>query len=237
MECRFSGSLKFSTMNSSNKAEGFTPAAIKSAAEMPSPTTSAPARISACNQGHICCRSSRLSLLSRHPLPAPFVSSGCAAPEEAPAPATVLLSMMHHDAADGLAIGRCRKLCSDTATSHHADTIGEIEHLVEVIADQYDGHAVGACFEQSFLHGRTRANVEATAWTMRDDDLRVAGEFASDDELLRVAAGELSRALPQRTHALNVKFTDGLSGRLAHGGPIGAHPRAISASSYLADTE
>ena len=114
---------------------------------MPSPTTSAPARISACNQGDICCRSSRLSLLSRHPLPALFVSGGCAAPAEARAPATVLLSMVHHDAADGLAIRRCRKLCGDTATSHHADAIGEIEHLVEVVADQYDGHAAGACSE------------------------------------------------------------------------------------------
>src|ERR1700733_4607562 len=72
---------------------------------------------------------------------------------------------------------------------------------------------------------------------MRDDDLRVAGELASDDELLGVAARELSRALPQCTHALHVKFTDGLGGRLAHGRPWGALPGAISASGYLADTE
>ena len=40
----------------------------------------------------------------------------------------VCSSMMHHDAADGLAIGRRREFGGDAAAGHDADAIGEIEH-------------------------------------------------------------------------------------------------------------
>src|SRR5262249_14326754 len=141
-------------MNSSNRADGFTPAATSNAAEMPSPTTSAQARISACIHGDMCCRSSRLSRPSRHRWAA-ALTDGAAALSTAGA---VCSSMVHHDAADGLAIGRRRELSRDAAAGHDADAIGEIEHLVEVVADQEDGGAVRACFQKPFVHGGAGAH-------------------------------------------------------------------------------
>ena len=98
--------------------------------------------------------------------------------------------MVHHDTADGLAIGRGCELGGDAAAGHDADAIGEIEHFVEVVTDQQDGGAARARFQKSLVHGGAGAHVETATWAVRDNDLRVAGEFAGDDQLLCVAAGE-----------------------------------------------
>src|ERR1700752_2342010 len=152
-------------MNSSNRADGFTPAAISNAAEMPRPTTSAQARISACIQGDMCCRSSRLSRPSRQRWTAALPSGAAALP----AAGAACSSMVHHDAADGLAIGRRREFGGDAAAGHDADAIGEIEHLVEVVADQQDGGAGRAGFQKALVHGGAGAHVEAAAWAVGDD--------------------------------------------------------------------
>src|SRR5580700_748874 len=149
----------------------------------------------------MCWRSSRLSLPSRQPWLVRFMSVGCVLV----AAETVLLSMVHHDPADSLAVGRRLELGGDPAARHDADAIREIEHLIEVIADQQDGGAAGARFQKALVHRRAGAHVETAAWTMRHDDFRVAAEFPRDDQLLRVAAGEQSRALPQGANALHVE--------------------------------
>ena len=81
-----------------------------------------------------------MSLPSRQPWLVRFISGAWALV----AAETVLLSMMHHDPADSLAICRRLELGGDPAARHDTDAIGEIEHLVEVIADQQDGGAAGA---------------------------------------------------------------------------------------------
>ena len=50
-------------------------------------------------------------------------------------------SMMHHDAADGLPVYRRVEFGGNPAAGHDPDAIGKIEHLVEVIANQYDRRA------------------------------------------------------------------------------------------------
>ena len=83
--------------------------------------------------------------------------------------------MVHHDPADRLAVGRRLELRGNPAARHDTDTIGEIEHFVEVIADQHDGRSAVAGFEQPLVHRRAGAHVETAAWAVRDDDFRIAG--------------------------------------------------------------
>ena len=134
--------------------------------------------------------SSRLIRPSRSLQPGPFTERACASLAER----QVLSSMMHHDAADRLPVRRRLKFRGNPATRHDADTIGEIEHLVKVVADQYDCRSAGARFEQPLMHRRAGSNVETPAWTVRNDDFGITGEFARNDQLLRVAAGK-ERAL------------------------------------------
>src|ERR1700730_9999491 len=132
--------------------------------------------------------------------------------------------MMHHHPAYGLPVGRRFELGCDPAARYDADTIRQIEHVVEVIADHHNSRSTGAGLEEPLVHRRTGANVEAAAWAVRDDDSRGAAEFAGDDELLRIAAGEKRGALPQIANALHVEFADRTRGCLAHGGSVGPHP-------------
>src|SRR5579872_5898949 len=101
---------------------------------------------------------------------------------------SVSLSMVDHGAPDCLAVGRCLKLGRDPAPRHNADTIGETENFIEVVADQQDGGAAGARLEKSLMDRRASAHVQAAAGAMRHDDLRISSEFARENQLLRVAA-------------------------------------------------
>src|SRR5271156_318277 len=114
-------------------------------------------------------------------------------------------SMMHHDAPHRLPVRRSLKFRRDPATRHHADPIRQVEHLIEVIADQYDCRSAGARVEQPLMHRRAGPNIETPARTVRNDDLGITSEFTSDDQLLRVAAGKERRFLTQAAHALNVE--------------------------------
>ena len=123
---------------------------------------------------------------------------------------TASLSMMHHDAPDGLPVRRGLELGSDPAACHDADPIGQIEHLVKVIANQHNRRSAGSGIEQSLLHRRAGANVETSARAVRDDDLGVTAELTRDDQLLSVAAGQKGGLLAQIANALDIEFAHGL---------------------------
>ena len=96
--------------------------------------------------------------------------------------------MIHHGAANGLAVRRPVEFRDDPAAGHDADTVGEGQHLVEIFADEHHGGAAVARRQQALMHGVAGSRVKAAARAMGDHDGGAAAEFAGDDELLRVAA-------------------------------------------------
>ena len=80
-----------------------------------------------------------------------------------------------HEQADLLDVGVGRvELAEDRALVHHGDPVGEREDLVEVLADQQHGDAVGGGVAQVRVDGLDRADVEPARRRGGDDQARLA---------------------------------------------------------------
>src|SRR5882757_1070513 len=99
-------------------------------------------------------------------------------------------SMIDHSTADRLAVRRTLEFADDRAPAHHADAIRQAQDLVEILADQHDRSAPFARRDQALMHGGAGAGVEPAARAVCDHDVGLTAEFARDDELLRIAAGQ-----------------------------------------------
>src|SRR5216683_2743945 len=186
--------------NSSASWRGAIPAAARIASEIASPTTSELPRNSACFHPGRVCRTSRTSL-KRPRRGLEFAR---------PAFSAATSCMIHHGAANSLAIRRPLKLGDYPAARHDADAVRKSQHLVEILADQDNCGAKLAGGNQALMHRIASARVQTAARTVGHDDGWAPIEFAGDDKLLRVAAGQQRGALLHVAHALDVVIRDRL---------------------------
>src|SRR5579871_13150 len=178
--------------NSPSRLPAGTPETIRMAAEMSMPVAIEPPTATACFQAGI---SSRTSSTKRpNPRPPPFAAD--AALSESVGSIASRSGMIHHGAADRLAVGGRVELRNNAAAGHDSDAVGDAEDLVEILADEHDGGTGLARVEESLVHCRAGAHVEPARRTVSDDDRRRAAQFARQDQLLGIAARQQPRALP-----------------------------------------
>ena len=126
--------------------------------------------------------------------------------------------MVHHGAADGVAVGGSVELGDDAAARHHADAVGDAEHFVEVLADQHAPRR---------RHRGRRAAAGCTAAQARTSSPRV-GLWATMIEGSRLSSrarisfwalppDRSAGPLRQAAHALHLEFGDRRFGRAPHG--------------------
>ena len=97
-------------------------------------------------------------------------------------------SACHHQAncrGIGLAFG---DLAHRLPVVQYQDAVAQRKQLVQVGADQQNGCASLSLFEQDLMDVSSRANIQAAGRLVGDNDWRAAAQFASEDELLLVAA-------------------------------------------------
>ena len=71
--------------------------------------------------------------------------------------------------------------------------VGRGEQLVQVLGDHQDGGAGFGEIEQGLVNARGGAGVDAPSGLGGDQHLWALLDFATDDELLQIAAGKRSR--------------------------------------------
>ncbi len=94
-------------------------------------------------------------------------------------------------AADDVAISRLRRYAvDDPAFAHHEDAVGDLEDLVEIVADKQNcGTAVRRRDDLRVDLG-DRLEVEAEARIGNYDETGSPGQLAGEDGALDIAAGE-----------------------------------------------
>src|SRR5882757_7851108 len=208
---------------------GGMPAAARMAMEIASPKISDAPTKAACFHGDKSWRTSRV----RRPRPREAAGAG----EIKESAWREKSSMIDHSTADRLAVRRTLEFADDRAPAHHADAVRQAQDLVEILADQHDRRAAFARRDQALMHGGAGADVEPAARAMRDHDVGLAAEFARDDELLRIAAGQQRGLLADAADALDVVVLDGSGGIPAHRRAIQLDYAAIAAGADLRDRE
>ncbi len=96
------------------------------------------------------------------------------------------------------------------------DAVGQREKLVEIFRNQQDPGARPRRLAQARMHGDGRADIEAARRLVGEDEARVPGKRAGEQQLLDVAA----RQQPQRclgTGAADIEIPDRLLRRRAAG--------------------
>ena len=83
--------------------------------------------------------------------------------------------MVHHGAANGVAVGGSVELGNNASARHHADAVGNTEDFVEVLADEYDRRAGVAGGDQPSVHGRACPHVEPAGRAMGDNNSKACG--------------------------------------------------------------
>ena len=79
-----------------------------------------------------------------------------------------------------------------SAASQDKDPMRKPHHFLEIRADDDDGHA-GLCqVGDSFVDGGPCSHVDSPGWFIENKDLRSARNPASDNDLLLIAAGEIT---------------------------------------------
>src|SRR3954466_9181517 len=73
------------------------------------------------------------------------------------------------------------------------DAVGDLEDLVEVLADDEHGRALVGEIDEGLPDERRRAGVDAPARLVDDEQRGLADDLPADHEFLEVAAGELAR--------------------------------------------
>src|SRR5437899_3134290 len=208
---------------------GGMPAAARMAMEMASPKISDAPTKAACFHGDRSWRTSRV----RRPRPREAEGAG----EVKGSTRRKKSSMIDHSTADRLAVRRTLEFADDRAPAHHADAVRQAQDLVEILADQHDRRAAFARCDQTLMHGGAGADVEASARAVCDHDVGLAAEFAREDELLRIAAGQERGLLADAADALDVVVPDGSGGIPAHRRAIQLDHAAIAAGADLRDRE
>jgi hypothetical protein len=82
----------------------------------------------------------------------------------------------------------------DLPVVNDRDGVGKIHDFIELIGNEQDCDALVALRNQRPVHVLNGADVQSACRLDRDQDLRVIGNLAPDDDFLLVAAGE-SRGL------------------------------------------
>src|SRR5216683_7000588 len=81
----------------------------------------------------------------------------------------------------------------EAAVEHHGNPIGDFGELVEILARHQHGGAAGGEIEQGLPNDGGSTSVDAPGWLADHKHGRVTENFAADDELLQVAAGQACR--------------------------------------------
>ena len=202
-------------------------------AEMNMPIRIEQATATTCFQAGISSRTSRIMRPNgRRPLAGTAIGGAPSGDK-----ATSWSDMIHHGASNSVAISRSVEFGHDTAARHHADAIGDAEHLVEILANQHHRRASVAGRDKPGVHGGAGPNVEPAGRAVGDNDRRREAEFARQNKLLGVAAGQCSGALPQAAHPLHLEFTDCGLGRPPHAGAVDEGDRSEPSFVNEADRE
>src|ERR1700730_17168095 len=146
-------------------------------------------------------------------------------------------SMVHHGAADRLAVGRSLKLGSEPSARHHADAVGQSKNFVEILADEQDTGAPITGSDQTLVDRGAGTGIESAARAMRDHDGRLAAELARNHQLLGITAGQQRRSLVHATYALHVEGNNGFGRITPHGGAIDQGGGAVAAGTDVGDRE
>ncbi len=89
---------------------------------------------------------------------------------------------------------RCRHRADDPALEHHRDAVGDLEQLLEVLADHDHAAAARAEPEQLVVDEGARRDVEAARRLRGDQHQGLERELAGEQRLLQVAARERAGA-------------------------------------------
>src|ERR1700722_10425115 len=143
--------------------------------------------------------------------------------------------MAHHGTADRLAIRRSVEFGDNLAGGHHADSIGQAEHLIEILADKNDSHAIVTSREQTPMNRGARAYVQPSARAMHDDDRRFATELPLHHQLLRVSTGQQTDPLEDTSNSLYVCSAYRDSRHLAHRGAVYEIPGSQASVMHVGD--
>ena len=91
------------------------------------------------------------------------------------------------------------QLAHDLALVDDEDAVRECADLVEVLAEEQDRYAPSGGISQVRVDRLDRTDVEPTRRLRHDEDERIVCEFATEYELLEIAAGQVpGRRLPGR---------------------------------------
>src|SRR5829696_4308837 len=90
----------------------------------------------------------------------------------------------------------------ELAAADHRDAVGDLEQLVEILADDEDAGALDRKIDQRLPDEPRRAGIDPPSRLIDDEDGRAADDLAADDEFLQVAARELAglRIAPRPAH-------------------------------------
>src|SRR3954453_22573843 len=98
----------------------------------------------------------------------------------------------HHLEPNLVARPRCsRPRRAELAAADHRDAVGDLEQLVEVLADDEDARALDGEIDQRLADEPSRAGIDPPGRLIDDEDGGAADDLAADDEFLQVAAREL----------------------------------------------
>ena len=143
--------------------------------------------------------------------------------------------MVHHRLPYRLPVGRLRELAGDAPARHHAHAVGQLQHFVEVFADQQHRRAAVAGGAKARMHLGAGTHVEPAARAVREHQSRRLAELARQHQLLRIAARQQRRLLCDRAHALHVEGAHGFLRVRLYAAPAQAPHRAVAAGVHAAD--
>ena len=113
-------------------------------------------------------------------------------------PAPVLWSLMARSRIAFSVVRSPSSSSHDAAGSHHQDAVRQAYQFSHLGRDQEDRHAVGGKALDEAVDLGLGADVDAAGRLVQDQDLRLAGDPAGEDNLLLVAARQLADRLLQR---------------------------------------
>ena len=78
--------------------------------------------------------------------------------------------------------------CGELPLAHHRDAIGKGERFVEIGSDENDSKSLGREFPHQAEDIRLRSDVDASAWLVHEQNLRLRQERLADHDLLLVSS-------------------------------------------------
>src|SRR5262245_47479010 len=94
-----------------------------------------------------------------------------------------------HQQAERLAVGLCRvERRRQPPRKHHRNAVGDLDELVEILADDQHRRATRSEIDQRLADGGGGTAVDAPGRLAHHQHARLAQDFAADHEFLQVAA-------------------------------------------------